>query len=101
MKAVSWIYRITIIIFCLLSILPMVGLLAFGHGLGDLVYAVFLWFSTLILLFIAYLYRKTHTLGKYISIMAIFLPILIFIVYKATLGRGPEYAWDGNVFFWK
>jgi hypothetical protein len=82
-----------------LSILPFVGILAFGHGLGDIVYAGAFVFCALGLLLANFLTRQNRTRQRYLIILAFFLPALLFFIYEASWGRGGEYAWNGNFFF--
>jgi hypothetical protein len=97
--ALIWINRIILILLLILSLCTIPGKLVFGHGLGDIVYYIFLWLVT-ICCFIFYLRnsRKDSKQGFVVS-ACIFAFLLIFILYSMTIGRGGEYRWNGNVFY--
>jgi hypothetical protein len=75
--------------------------IVYGHGLGDIVYYGLLYTSLIIQLFINYYLKKNGNMWGYIIAASIFGGITIFLVYSATIGRGGEYSWDGNVFIAK
>jgi hypothetical protein len=85
--------------FTTLLLLELVGHITFGHGLGDLYYLIFVAsavaahsITTLIL------HRQRLSEHWFMVTAVVFLLLVIFVTYKFTLGRGPEYKWDGNVF---
>lgn len=93
--------RIVLWILIGICILTIVGLLNFGHGLGNIIY-----FPPIILATVAHivitrrLNRKNN--NKYwLPLIMISSLISLTIVYYATLGRGGEFSWDGRVFFIK
>jgi hypothetical protein len=71
--------------------------IAFGWGLGDL-----LWYGIMYLLLIIHLiltlrYRNQDNHLKIIAI--VFFILIIFICLKATIWRGVEYPWNGKIFY--
>lgn len=84
-------------------ILVWSGKLTFGLGLGDLAYALPLTFATLLyggLVSRAWKnesVRKNRCNGPVILLTAMILHS--YFVYHLTVGRGPEYPWNGNLFF--
>lgn len=71
------------------------GQLSFGHGLGDLSY---LGYYTLIgvLGFITVIINKNSFVNLFLIIVFIIANFLF--IEKATVGRGPEQQWKGNLF---
>lgn len=92
-KAVLWL----LIVLCILSIL---GLLNFGHGLGNIFYILFIMIAIVVHVVLAWLLRKSAD-SYYCLPIIIGLIVCSCILYKATLGRGPEFAWNGDIFFIK
>lgn len=71
--------------------------IAFGWGLGDL-----LWYGIMYLLLIMHLiltlrYRNQDNNLKKIAI--VFFILIILICLKATIWRGVEYPWNGKIFY--
>src|ERR1035437_9351421 len=97
------IWRISnLVVLGLLIIICLLGTfykhISFGAGLGDIFGYLFLYFTTLVHLVITVLSRKKGD-RRYKYFTIIFLVLMIFICLKATFGRGPEYPWDGNIFY--
>ena len=99
MRTLFFTNRILFSFFLILSFLASTGKLAFGHGLGDLSYFIFLWLMTIAYgIWLIFLQRMKDS---YMSIGGIIIFSLVFIilVYSMTVGRGPEYRWNGDVFY--
>jgi hypothetical protein len=86
-----------------LTILVWTGKIAFGHGLGDLFYAMIL---TLVMGVHAYLTKyglkkgEAKNQSKFhqkLFFMVSFITLLF--IYKFTFGRGIEYRWNGQIFY--
>lgn len=87
----------------LITLLTGSGKLAFGHGLGDLIYLIIsVILSSTQLLILAILIRKKsnpfHEI-QYYYIGSFFLIAALYLTWKFTFGRGPEYIWNGNIFY--
>lgn len=91
------IYLFVILIFSWTSII------AYGHGLGDIIYAGGLIGIVMVHAITTWITTKTNsTLVKQILfwiLTVIFLIIAILYTYKFTIGRGGEYSWNGNPFY--
>lgn len=72
--------------------------ISFGMGLGDLVGYFFMYLVVIIHGILTWKYRKRSYIAHLIMIM-IFFCIWFFIVISATIGRGPEYRWNGKLFY--
>jgi predicted permease len=93
-KTVLWL----LIVLCILT---TIGLLNFGYGLGNIIYIL-----PIILIMIAQVIitRRLYKQGndKYWIPLIVFNAIVcIYIIYNATIGRGSEFSWDGDIFFVK
>lgn len=93
-----------IIVIYLMSLIPLclTGHIVFGHGLGDLIYLLITLFSVMIQLTLTGIcYSKKRQKGwenSFIICGTIFLIISLLLTYKFTVGRGPEWRWNGEVF---
>ncbi len=77
------------------------GLLNFGHGLGNIVYfPPIIIFTILHILLTRKLTKRNNNL-YWFPMIIIFSIICILIIYKATLGRGGEFSWNGDILFIK
>jgi hypothetical protein len=93
--------KITLCLLSVLCILSITGYLNFGHGLGNLFLILPVILLTLLHLFITlYLLRKKDN-SLWLPMILFFGITCFYIIYKSTLGRGGEFAWDGNIFFVK
>lgn len=87
----------------LVTLLALTGKLAFGHGLGDLFYLIASGvFAVSQLITTVIIQRKKN--GHFKPTMfylcgTIFLLTALFLTWKFTIGRGPEYSWNGNIFY--
>ncbi|MDH7462159.1 hypothetical protein QEG73_12750 [Chitinophagaceae bacterium 26-R-25] len=72
--------------------------ISFGWGLGDM-----LWYGLIYLLliihFILTITSKNKKAKRFQLMTIIFLSITILICLKATIWRGVEYPWNGNLFY--
>jgi hypothetical protein len=91
--------KIVLGILIVLCTLSTIGLLNFGHGLGNVAYVVPTILATITHLALTVLSSKRNYNGFYIPASIIFGLICCYIIYKSTLGRGSEYSWNGNVLF--
>jgi len=72
--------------------------IAFGWGLGDL-----LWYGIMYILLITHLIltirmRKQKS-QNYLPLVLIFTITTIYICLRATIWRGAEYRWNGELFY--
>lgn len=84
-----------------LSVLTTFGLLNFGHGLGNIVYILPIILLTIGHIIITRRLNRNNNDDYWLPIIIASLVICFCIIYKATIGRGPEFSWDGNIFFIK
>jgi hypothetical protein len=98
MKLLIWTNRILLTFFVLLSILGVAGKLVFGHGLGDLVYYIIVWVASLAFITI-FIFKKAMPTSVLSFITIVFVFILLYLIYMMTVGRGPEYRWNGNILY--
>ncbi len=86
--------------FSFVVFLNLKGDIAFGHGLGDLYYLIFLVSLTILSLIFYLRIIKGYLANK--KMIYLFIVYLIVIVVsfslKLTLFRGAEFPWDGNIF---
>jgi hypothetical protein len=87
----------------LVTILTLNGNIAFGNGLGDLVYLIACGLLVFIqLIVVAIIIRQQKGLYNPTPFYwwgSGFLLAALFLSWKFTLGRGSEYSWDGNIFY--
>lgn len=78
----------------LLVLLMWLGHLSFGHGLGDIAY---LGYYTLLAAvgYITVIVNKNTYVNLFLILVFIIANFLF--IQKATIGRGPEQRWDGNL----
>ncbi len=83
--------------------LAIIGVINFGHGLGNLVYILFLGLVVITqLILTAIINRKSTDNSKYtwlLILATIFLAIAAQITWEFTFGRGAEYKWNGYIFY--
>ena len=85
----------------LLCVLATTGLLNFGLGLGNMVYVLLIIGLTLIHIYLTRYLSKKNINDYWILIILAISLFCILIVYKSTIGRGPEYDWNGKIFYVK
>lgn len=71
--------------------------LAFGCGLGDLLWHGIMYLLLTIHLILTLRYRNHDNSLKIIAIA--FFILIILICLKATIWRGVEYPWNGKIFY--
>lgn len=92
------------IVLCLLislCILTTIGLLNFGHGLGNIIYIPPIILITIGQIVITKLLIKRKNNKYWILLIIVNLVVIGYIIYKSTIGRGAEFSWDGDLFYIK
>ncbi|MCD1116755.1 hypothetical protein [Chryseobacterium turcicum] len=84
-----------------LCILTLIGLLNFGHGLGNIIYFPPIILATVAHILITRRLNKKNNDKYWFPLILINSIICLSIIYYATLGRGGEFNWDGRIFFIK
>lgn len=96
-KAFHTAFIIFVAVGCLIIFSSLYGKLTFGYGLADLYYIglfIFFFLSTIIL---SILVRKN---GLYrVAIVIAMLVLILITVLQLTIYRGPEYNWNGSLFY--
>lgn len=78
------------------------GIIAFGHGLGDIVYYAMIYPLTIIHLVWTIRIRKATDWFAIIFPLVIFFTTTLLFCLKATIWRGSEYSWrNGKLFYLK
>ncbi len=96
----NWIIFVYLLIVALLT---LNGNIAYGNGLGDFAYLIangILACTQLAVIIV--LIRKQQGNDKptvFYFCGTIFILAAVFLSWKFTLGRGPEYSWNGNIFY--
>jgi uncharacterized protein YhhL (DUF1145 family) len=76
--------------------------IAFGHGLGDIIYILFIIAIAIlhaVALLLIYVQQKKGRWKNASKVAAIIFGLLaIWIAYSFTFGRGGEFSWNGQVF---
>jgi len=103
-KQISKTYNLSVLIYLtVVLVFSWTSIIAYGHGLGDIVYAGGLIGIVLIHALATWVISIVKSISiKSISfgvIGTIFLLIAIYYTYEFTVGRGGEYRWDGNIFY--
>ncbi len=62
--------------------------LSYGHGLGDIVYLVPLWFLTILYFVLLVFFKNKIKLSANIPLF--YLIILLFFIINLTINKGPE-----------
>lgn len=75
----------------------ILGNIAFGSGLGDIFCHPILWLITLTYIITFAKNRKNER--KLLISNAVFTIPIFWIALSATLWRGPEYRWNGEIFY--
>lgn len=97
MKLLNKIILYLLITLCILVIL---GLLNFGHGLGNILYFPPIILATLFHIFLTRRLIKRNNNTFWFPLILIFSIICTLIIYKSTFGRGGEFSWNGDIFFY-
>jgi hypothetical protein len=72
--------------------------ISFGMGLGD-IFAYGLMFILVLIHSIILLTNWRKSNSTQMAMTVFFALAWTFILFKATIGRGPEYRWNGNIFY--
>lgn len=72
--------------------------ISFGLGLGDIFGYIILYIGTLTHLISTIISRKKGE-TRHIILTLIFLAFTVLISLNATIWRGPEYSWNGSIFY--
>ena len=72
--------------------------IAFGFGLGDLLWYGLMYLGLLIHLTLTWFGRKKSK-NYFIRLSVIFLIFIIWICLEATIWRNSEYRWNGKIFY--
>lgn len=72
--------------------------ISFGWGLGDLIWYGIIYSLTITHLLITLQTRKKNS-SQYFPLAIFFLITTIYICLKATIWRGAEYKWNGEIFY--
>lgn len=98
-KIVNW------IVFAYLlgiSVLPWMGGLTYGEGMGDVIFIILSSGFTIthLLILVIFIYARREPVEKEMALVIgiLFLLLAFAFTYKFTIGRGVESPWDGNVF---
>lgn len=92
--------NITLYILTTLCLLVLMGLLNFGHGLGNIVYFPPILLFTILHIFLTRRLIKRNNNLYWFPIIFISSIVCILIIYKATFGRGGEFSWNGDILFY-
>lgn len=79
------------------SVNSIEGNIAFGRGLADAIYHLALWLMTLAYV-INWAINRTNE-KRLLAANVIFTMLMVWMVLSATLWRGAEYGWNGEVFY--
>lgn len=100
-KLFKGILLFSICFFVVVILLSFGGMLGFGYGLGDLKYDFYLIILTIGLI-IAYFLLKSidfqNKIGIGIAGITVLFIFITLTMYLFTIGRGPEFKWDGYIF---
>ncbi len=81
-----------------LSVLVFVGVLNFGHGLGNVIYYLPILICDIVFVLTLQIFIKKKYNQFWSLYIFMLLLVCVAICYKATFGRGPEFPWVGTVF---
>ena len=95
-KIFNLIILISLIIICFLG--TFYKHISFGLGLGDMIGYAFLYFITIIHLILSLVFRKKGN-SLHAALSIVFFLLTIYICLEATIWRGSEYRWNGNIFY--
>lgn len=82
----------------LLTCLDVIGVVTFGHGLGDIFFllALIVW---LLITIIYWVKRRILPSRKAVAVVVLMAVLTIVLsTLKMTVFRGPEYPWNGQLF---
>ncbi|GAB5556351.1 MAG: hypothetical protein SchgKO_05640 [Schleiferiaceae bacterium] len=90
--------KANLVVLSLLIIICLMGNITFGHGLGDVFYHLILYLVTGIHLILTLVLQGRGKL-RYALMTIGFAFFGIYMGLEATLYRGPEYPWNGSLFY--
>lgn len=80
------------------TIAMLLGILRFGREMGDLGYYFILVLGTIVVLILFFLRYKGFLKNGAVIVSLLALGLLFFIIYRSSLGRGPDFPWNGRFF---
>jgi len=93
---------ILLVIQITILILSTTSSITFGHGLGDLVYLFWLLLSIIthvvLIIFLSRIKDENRKKFSMRVITFVFLATTSYLMYKASIGRGSEHPWKGELF---
>jgi hypothetical protein len=92
--------KIVLWLLMVLCVLWLLGLLNFGHGLGDIIYLPPIIFLPILHFFLTKKFNKKGINHYLLPMIILFGITCLIIIYKATIGRGGEFPWNGNIFYY-
>ncbi len=98
LKSSVWLAVVLIIIVCILSV---TGLFNFGFGLGNVVFIITIIVITILYIIFTKIALKQNSKTLYILLIIASTLICCYYSYMATLGRGAEFKWNGEIFYLK
>lgn len=70
------------------------GKIAFGHGLGDILYVVAILLLSLVFIPLVILKRSASNFSFVVGCI-----FFVYLLLNSTVFRGSEYPWNGHVFY--
>jgi uncharacterized protein YhhL (DUF1145 family) len=102
MRLISFLHWVMGVYWLLVLYFGLNDSIAFGHGLGDIIYIFFVFAIALLhagtLLLIYFQQRKERWKNAKLIAAVVFGLLAIWIAYSFTFGRGAEFSWNGHVF---
>jgi membrane-associated HD superfamily phosphohydrolase len=74
------------------------GLVAFGYGLGDILYLAGLLAYYIVIFVLYFSIRKVNNVQFQVLLFGLMLLAVISVSLMLTFFRGPEYFWNGHLF---
>lgn len=95
-KILNLIILFTLVLICIVG--TFYKQIAFGAGLGDIFFHALLYFATV--LHLIFTIRSSNKgLKRHLFLTISFLTFTILIILQATIWRGSEYKWNGELFY--
>jgi hypothetical protein len=98
----KWINWIVFAYLLGISVLPWMGKLSYGAGMGDVIFIILTSAFTIthFLILVIFIHARREPVEKGIALLIgiLFMLLAVAFTYKFTIGRGVESPWDGNVF---
>ncbi len=86
-----------LLLYLVLVFFSFQGSLSFGIGLGDIFYYILLWVTILLFAFIVY--RLRRDISGLLIFNVFFTGVAVWFILSATVWRGFEYPWNGELFY--